>query len=251
MTTALQALLCEARNTALLEPLVRKYMGVLGLHTAPDLKVSNRLGARMLGSCRWRPGQPTTTITVEKSVMDDAATLERIVAHEMAHHAVFLDNIRELEATVQQYGAEAGPHVQRYVRTLQLRTKFSAGGHGDDWLRYAEIINAKMGSKFVTVTSDSSYVKSTETKPYYVLVAKLPDSRYGYQIGVVFSAKMKRFVATAAVRYDGRLVKTTDAKWEHGPRIGGSNWAVSPDKQAELEKLHASRASVQELGLGV
>jgi hypothetical protein len=218
-----------------LHGLVQKYMSMLGLDVAPSVKVSNVLGAKTLGTCKWTPGQATSTITFQKSVIGDPTTLERVLAHEMAHHAVFLGNIRDLQGIAQERGAQAGPYVREYLQNLRRDD-----GHNADWLHYAKIINAQMGGGFVSQTSDSTYVQDAETKPYYLLIAKLPNGRYGFQIGVNLSPKMKRVVEVTEERYEGKLIKTTDPKWQHGPRIGDSNWATSGDKQAEMQRLHSA-----------
>lgn len=227
----------RSASAADLKGLVHKYMSILGLDVAPEVKVKNNIGAKMLGSCAWTPGKPTTVLSVQKSVMADPVTLERIVAHEMAHHAVFLENIKALRDIVQERGPGAGPYVRAFLQDLRLSDPHE--GHGDDWLRYVKMINAHMGSDFVTKTSDKSYVQDAETKPYFVLIARLPNGKYGFQIGVTLSTKMKQVISFAGQHYGAKLVRTTDARWQHGPRIGSSNWATSPDKQDEMQRLHA------------
>jgi len=230
-------------HTALLgdlSGLVRKYMGMLKIDAAPTVKVRNTLGARMRGTTAWVPGHATSTIYVQKNVMGDPATLERIIAHEMAHHAVNMDNLREMHEILQEHGkANAGPYVKEYIDKLRQDTGPDSG-HGEPWQHYVKIINQHMGSGFVTQTADDTYVEDAESKPYYLLIAKIPNGKYGYQIGVNLSPKMKRVIDTAVQRYEGKLVKTTDPKWQHGPRIGSSNWATSSDKQQEMQRLHQS-----------
>jgi hypothetical protein len=218
-----------------LHGLVAKYMSMLGLDVAPVVKVKNAIGARNLGTCKWTPGQPTSTIEVQKTVTGNPATLERVVAHEMAHHAAFLDAIKAMQAIVLERGSEAGPYVRGYLQDLRR-----SDGHGEEWLRYVKIINAQMGSDFVTQKSDETYVQDAETKPYYVLIAALPNGKYGYQIGVSLSAKMKQVIERAGQAYGAKLIKTTDARWQHGPRIGNPSWATSGDKQDEMKRLHGA-----------
>ena len=218
-----------------LSGLVRKYMAMLGLDIAPLIKVRNSLGAKALGTTKWSVGQPTSTISIQKVVLGDPKTLERIVAHEMAHHANFVDHIKALQAIAKERGAEAGPYVRGYVQSLRRED-----GHGEGWLRYVKVINSQMGADFVTKISDQSDVQDTQTKPYFVLIAWLPNEKYGYQIGVNLSPKMKQWCDRWIQEYKAKLLKTTDAKWQHGPRIGGVNWATSPDKQAEMQRLYGA-----------
>lgn len=228
------AFLLARSEAGALRGLVQKYMTMLGLDIAPKVNVSDNIGATRSGVCKWIPGHKTSTIHIQKSVLSDPVTLERVLAHEMAHHAVFLGNIRDLETIVQERGSQAGPYVRGYIRDLRRRD-----GHGEAWLQYVKIINGHMGSGFVTPKSDDTYVESQETKPYYLLIAKLPNGRFGFQIGVTLSSRMKQVIDKASQRYEAKLIKTTDPKWQHGPRIGNSNWAVSMDKQDEMQRLHS------------
>lgn len=213
--------------------LVRKYMTILGLDVAPVVKVGNSLGTQNLGACKWTPGKPTSTIVLQKIITGDPKTLERIFAHEMAHHAVFLEYIRAINELEAQHGPRAAPYVRTYVRNLRR-----SDAHGEGWLKYVKIINAHMGADFVTKKSDESYVQDAETKPYVVLIAPLPMGKYGYQIGVKLSTKMKEFVDRSALEYKAKLIQTTDPMWQHGPRIGGLNWATSPNKQEAMHRLY-------------
>ena len=210
-------------------------MGMLNLDVAPLIKVRNNLGARALGTCAWTPGKTTSTISIQKVVLGDPRTLERVLAHEMAHHATFVEHIKALEGLAREHGQAARPHVNQYLQEMRRER-----AHGENWLQYVRIINQHMGSDFVTERSDESYERESATKPYYVLIALLPNGKYGFQIGVVLSAKMKLKIEFATQHYGAKLVKTTDQRWQFGPRIGGSNWATSADKQEEMRRLHSS-----------
>lgn len=233
MPSALRALLERSADAAVLAPLVRKYMDMLGVGLVPTVKISDRIGAKALGTTLWRilADQPST-ITIQKSVLGDPATLERVLAHEMAHHAVNCDRDRELQKIVSGSApADSRARVRDYVR------QFQGLGHGKDWQAYAEVVNAKMGSGFVTPTSDASYV-TTGTKPYYVLIGLLPNGKYGYQKGVGMRPKTQEAVRYAAAKYSAKLVLVKDRQWEQGPRIGSSKWAVPPDQTA-VKALYA------------
>lgn len=221
-------------KSADLNNLVQKYMSMLNLDTPPHIKVQNNLGARALGTCRWVPTDITSTIIIQKVALGDPTTLERILAHEMAHHAVFLDNIKDLQDLAREHGPAAGPPINNYLRRLRVEET-----HGEPWLKYVKIINSHMGNDFVTITSDQSYVEDQKVKPYYVLIAVLPNGKYGWQIGVSLSAKMKQMIDRMGQAYGAKLIKTTDAKWQNGPRIGSSKFATSPDKQEDLKRLHS------------
>jgi len=212
--------------------LVRKYMDMLGLDIAPHVKVRNNLGSKNLGTTAWVPGETTSTISIQRSVLSDSATLERVVAHEMAHHATFLENAEELRQIVREKGQLARPHVNAYLMMLRRE-----GGHGDRWQKFVDVINRRMGKDFVTERSDETYAKETETKPYYVLVMEISKGRYGFQIGVNLSSSMKQYVDRVARDYGAKIFKVTDPLWQYGPRIGSGKWATSSDKQNDMLKL--------------
>jgi len=109
--------------------LVDKYMSLLGVvGERPILKVRSALGVSWLGRTKWSSHEPhTTTIELQRSIVGDARTLERVLAHEMVHHR---DMISMTEGDIA---------VSRFVKPES---------HGAAFMQGAEIINAVMGPGF-------------------------------------------------------------------------------------------------------
>ncbi len=53
----------------------------------PVVRLRDNLGSRWLGRSTWTSSRPETTLLeIQRSILGDARTLERVVAHEMIHH---------------------------------------------------------------------------------------------------------------------------------------------------------------------
>lgn len=174
---------------------------------SPRIKIRHNLGSKWLGRCRWTSADPkTTTIELQRSILDDPQTLERVFAHEMVHHANFLD---------------LGP-VDLAVIQLGIKPE----GHGKEFLDLAARINAVMGPGFVSKESDQSYVVDRHGKEFFILVG--PYSHASTRLGFAWSARLtpegkeraKREIARGA-----RLFRITDSRWAIGKakirRFGG------------------------------
>lgn len=210
--------------------LIDKYMHLLGIRgDKPTVKIQDNLGSRWLGKCEFWPSKPgQTTITLQQSILNDPQTLERVLAHEMVHHAVYLDyNVVDIEMA--KRGLTPG-HA----------------GHGEDFLAGAAKINAVMGPNFVTEKSDSSYMQEN-TREYFLLIVPVWNNRLGYAWSAKIGPKAQLFV-DKALREDehskgGRLVRSTDIRWTNGAKIkqyGGYSIPKGPDDQERLRKLYES-----------
>jgi len=75
------------------EDLVDKYMDMLDVvGMTPRVVVRDNLGSKWLGRTVWTPRDPETTVVqLQRSVLDDPGTLERVLAHEMIHHKEMLE----------------------------------------------------------------------------------------------------------------------------------------------------------------
>lgn len=206
-------------------PLIRqfaaKYARILGVAELPKIVIRDNLNSTWLGRCIYRRGQQNV-MEVQASVLGDEATLERIVAHEMAHHVEYL------QMTDEDFARELT------LRRLRLAPK----DHSKLWYDLAAKINAVAGANFVTKSSDASYVQNTEVKPYLLLVVPLDGSRLGWAVGVRPSPKMKAII-DRQVAAGGKLFKLTDAELSAGPPIG-KGWRVprEPELQQRLKKLY-------------
>jgi hypothetical protein len=208
-------------SIAIIRQLAAKYARVLGVTELPKIVIRDNLNSTWLGRCTRRNGQQNV-MEVQAQVLGDEKTLERIVAHEMAHHVEFLQMTDEDVAR------------ELTLRRLRLGPK----DHSQLWYALAAKINAVAGAGFVTKDSDASYVKNSEVKPYLLLVVPLDGSRLGFAVGVRPSPKM-RAIIDRQVAAGGKLFKLTDAELSAGPPIG-KGWRVprEPALQQRLEKLY-------------
>lgn len=209
-----------ARDSAalgLIHKLATKYAHMLGVTELPKIVVRNNLGSRWLGRLIWRHGHENV-MEIQESALVDERTLERIVAHEMAHHVEFLEITEEDLA--------------------RIRIGIRPPEHGARWRELAHQINSTVGdSNFITETSDQAFVQAPETKPYVLLVSPIGSGSLGYAIGVRLSPKMQAYVDKYIANHKARLIKSTDPKWAHGPRIG-DGFAMPRDAEGK-EKLKA------------
>ena len=180
-----------------IDDLVDKYMGVLSIRGArPIVHVKTRIGSRWLGLCRWSEKLPhTTTITLDRSIVGDPRTLERILAHEMVHHRDLL-NLTPPEIAL-------------------IKMAIKPEGHGPSFRQGAAIINAVMGPDFVTVTSDQETVQSAPERDFYLLIAPA----YGDTLGYAWAARLSPealAIVEKKVKEGGKLLMSRDRRWTYG-----------------------------------
>lgn len=204
------------------DSLVTKYMKMLDVYpydNRPTIKWRNNLAPRWLGRCIWKARFPEhSTIELQKSIQGHDKTLERVVAHEMVHHANFVDPPRDM-----------------FNRPIRER------GHGPDFFRLAGLINAKMGHDFVTPESDESYEKTPNTKEFFVLVQPV-GSLLGWAWAARLSSQGIDRVKDSQTR-GGKLIKTKDDDWTAGVKIkkyGGFSTFKdqNSEKAGRLKKLY-------------
>lgn len=178
------------------EAFVDKYMILLSVDVRPEVHLRSNLGARWLGRCEWRSSRlGTSVIELQRSILADERTLERVLAHEMVHHWEFV-NLPEHEIAL-------------------IRLGHRPPGHGPRFREGAAIVNAVMGEGFVTETSDQEYVKEANTKEFYLLI----DRAYGDRLGYAWAAKLSpeaRKVVEERTAKGAKLVKTTDERFTIG-----------------------------------
>jgi len=179
----------------ILDDLVDKYMRVLSIDGAkPIVEVKTRIGANWLGRDRWSSRRPhTTTMELQRSIVGDPMTLERVVAHEMVHH-------RDMLALTPEE-----------IELTKLGIKPPA--HGPSFRQGAAIINALMGPEFVTELSDQEYVQAPPERDLYLLIVPLRgDGRLGFAWAARLSSEAVSVVAERVLE-GGKLVRTRDRRW--------------------------------------
>jgi hypothetical protein len=185
---ASQAFLTEEASVADIKKLSKKYLDLYfkDEHLAddlqlpvPEIKIRNNVNAKALGRCIYRRGEKNTTIELQKSIVDNQKTLERVLIHELIHHYVFLTGQRD-----------------------------GSDGHEGAWKEKAEELNKIFGAGYISKTSDESYEKNQ--KEYYLIVAPKPGSdRYLFLSTVSPSPSMKAKIVEL-LKMNGRIFKAND-----------------------------------------
>lgn len=202
----------------------QKYADVLGSDTLPEIKIRDSvISAKWLGRTLWTVHKPNQTIVeLQRSILADDRTLERVIAHEMVHHVEMLE-IYPSDVLLMKLGVKPRSHGQRF-QTL------------------AKKINEFVGDpEFVTITSDTSYAVAS-TKPYYLLIVQSKSGSFGFAYGVRLTPKMKAAITKWQEQRGARLVQTADVRWTGGPRIGEGGVGVpyKEEEQAMLKELWES-----------
>ena len=212
-----------------IRPLVRTYLAMLGVSGAeePEVVLQHDTGSRWLGrwSVKWRGGLPgRPVIQVQRAVLSDQRTLERVVAHEVVHHVQYL---------------------QMEPAELQLvKLGFRAVGHGPAFAELAATLNAKSGEGFVTEKSDQEYVVAPSGRKILLLISQTRAGRLGWQWATRLGPKAREWVERK-ISEGARLVEAydNDFVWTSGPRIvAWAGWAAPPDEQvqARLKDLYGA-----------
>ena len=203
-----------------IRPLVRTYLAMLGISDVeePDIVLQHNTGSLWLGrwSVKWRAGMPgRPVIQIQRSVLSDQRTLERVVAHEVVHHVQYL---------------------QMEPAELQLvKLGFRSVGHGPAFSQLAAVLNAKIGEGFVTEKSDQEYVVAPSGKRILLLISQTRVGRLGWQWATRLGPKAREWVERK-VSEGARLVEAydNDFVWTSGPRIvAWTGWAAPPDEQVQ------------------
>lgn len=211
--------------------LVDKYMTMLDVSgPKPNVRLRDNLGSRWLGLATYRwsdaPAAPqsTTLIELQRRILDDQRTLERVLAHEMIHHRDYLVMDAKTKA----------------MSRLGIRPQ----EHGERFLQGAAVINSEMGPGFVTIKSDQEYTTTKNIKPFYVLIEPWDKrGRLGWSWAVRLSALASQRVVRK-IAAGARLVLTTEERWTSGPRIGTGSVALPRDAESvvNLQALFDSGA---------
>lgn len=204
-------------SLALIRQFAVKYGRLLGEPSLPKIVIRDNLGSKWLGRLTFRKGSENV-MEIQARALVDERTLERIVAHEMAHHVEML-GLTERDMSL-------------------LKVGIRPQSHGDRWKELAAKINAVAGAGFVTKDSDHDFVLTTETKPYLILIAPIGSNTLGYAIGMRPSPKQQRYIDQRLTN-GAKLIRTTDATWVDGPKMG-DGWAVprKPEEKERLQKLY-------------
>lgn len=221
---------------AMIESFVEKYLAMLGEQDLPrpQIEFRSNIVAEWLGQDVWSLRKPTTTLRLQKSILGDPRTLERVIAHEMIHHVDFL--------------RMSEPEIEMLVEMRKLGRKTYRDAHGESFLAKAAQINVAMGDGFVTKVSDAEYVTARNVKPFFLLI--VPLSTTNDKLGWAWAARLSGDGQTRVAKQlalGARLVQSTNDLWLYGAKIkkyGGVSVPRKPEDQAELRRLFTEEPEV-------
>lgn len=215
-----------------LQNIARKYLNMLPGGDEMDLPrivIVNQISQNWDATAMWDPKLPVPgSILLQKRIMRDTETVERLMAHEICHYWA---------------------HTRLYVNKEGNRATHLGHGSGSFWYEAAQIINGKKGdSEFITEFSDASYV-SKNTKFFYVMVLKGRS-----ELGWVWFSRLTKNISTqiqnlmlsrpvAIIKTDRDVFLSSYAKL---PRI-----AITLDvaEKALLEEVYTKYAKSYEPGV--
>lgn len=213
LSARLQGLVEGRATPPAVAPWVREVLGVLGgALPMPPIAVVDRLGERWLGTCVYRPGEASTRIQVQARILGDEATLRRVLAHELCHHAAFLTAWGAAQAV--------GQDARTFARLLRMD-----GEHGAGFLAQAARLNARYGAGYVTPHTDEAMQVQDAAREVQVLLWDRgggKDLLYAVAVGRL-GPKQQRYLAYKAQAYDAaqyRVARTRDARVLDGPKVG-------------------------------
>ena len=200
-----------------IDAFVTKYMKILGSNTPrPKIVVRNSI-VRWLGRNYFTTAHPETSlIEIQRSILGDDKTLERVVAHEVVHH----HNVMSMSP----------------ADFAMLKLGMKPSGHGRDFLEGAKKINEVMGENFVTRESDQSYVVAA-TKPYTILIEPALKTKLGWSWAVKLSDEAKQIIEKKKKESQAKVIVTTDPRWTSGARIKRFAGVAIPHAGTQEEKL--------------
>lgn len=212
--------------------MLRKYVRLLDLDVTPELVIRDRATSTWLG--RYSSGE--CLIEIQKRVLFHEKSMERVIAHEVAHHADFLCRRKSKGITT--------------CRPIDL-------DHGPKWQFFVDKINRAMGKDFVTVLP-VDIVRAPETKPYVLMISRqflvpLVSETSTFEPLVVTNAyqitpRMREFLLKHGSSIGARLIMSTDPRWIRGPKIAARR-ARMPKNEREHQDLHALYAKAMPVKL--
>ena len=200
----------------------------------PIFKVVNQKTAKWNGRCVFKG--KNCVIELQKYIMDDPKTLDRILCHELIHHVDYLAN--DLSERKKHYGRDEG--------------------HGQFFKDSAKRINAKRGANYVTVISDQDFVISDSDKEFHMLIKPYEGNELCYTVAFKLNDSQKARIARDIQEFKARIVTSRDSRWMKAPSIGSGKVSIPtgdeqkavrdlyenalPELQKKFEKLDSGKA---------
>ncbi len=183
----------------------KKHLAILGVPdmALPTFEVVTRTGARWAGQCQWKYIWPTCNIRVQSYMAGDERSLERVVAHEVIHHVLFM-----------QYGKHA-------VRI----------NHGGEFLVHMRVLNDVLGADFVTTSCGDDYTRTPSRTAITLLMHRKPGAiKPSISWYVRQTPRVIRIVQAMLVQgWEVRVANTDKVAWTSYPRTGSRYYATPTD----------------------
>ena len=200
----------------------------------PTFKIVHSTASRWLGrtTVKYKQGVTSTVIEIQKSILNDAKTLHRVVAHEMIHYYLDTKNIeKEIE---------------------NKKTKVSKDPHGDEFKAVAEKMNAVYGENYVTETSNLSFVIE-ELKEFYIIIEPFKEKskdKFGVSKTISPSKHQKVEIANRVLNNKAHVFKTKDKTFWNAidiKKYGGFSVYSDEDMQNKIAEMYNNSKNVDNL----
>ena len=181
------------------------------------------------------PDQPTAPrqyskrhiLQIQKAILPNEDALKRIITHEMIH---LWDHVIS--------------EPQKLIADLHFGG--NAGGHGREFQDYARMINDKVGSDYVTITSDQSY--GVESKEYFILISPREQGGFNYSWAARLTEPMKADIKRREVENQAKLFRVKDPRFMGKARIGTGRYSYIPSYGKDAEENNKALAAIYNSG---
>lgn len=207
--------------------MAQRCMDILGQGQLPlpRFKIVTRAGARWVGRCEKHEVWSTCLILVQRYITQDERAMNRVVAHEVIHHVLFM--------------------------TLGIR-RTVAINHGQEFQDLVAKLNAVLGEGFVETRCSDDLGELPH--PITLVLARKNDDpgRLRLTWFVRLTPKTQGFIQAVAKTpgYETRLATTRSAKWTLCPPAGEQTFRVLSDEShvEAMELWHgAERVATKEV----
>ena len=203
----------------------------------PKFKIVNHLRSKWLGQCLMQANWEVPEIHLQKTILNDEKTLDRIIAHEMVHFWQYLRQPEYLE-----YFSHGLKKVPRHEAEA-IKRKIQGQGHGSVFKEWAAKINQIKGADYVTETSDESYTVEDPNKEFFILIepATSHPGKYLYNTFSKKTANIKKALEYRIEKNAAKLFKVKDQNLLAPKSLelyGGAYFAKEEAKQEKLKELY-------------
>lgn len=225
----IEAAMSAVQIEGLIKHLLTKFFSEIQL-PMPIVKIVNNAVPKWLGRCVYthNANENRSVIEIQKSIVNDEKTLDRVLCHELIHAVDFY----------KQYGHPEQGQENWDKHVTHKRLGFTSDGHGQVFQEWAAKINAVMGKDYVTKESDASYVVEV-TKEFFILV--MPTSKnseqYCYAWALKPSADQKAVIQQKMREENARLFMSKDERWTHGVKVKKYSGLSVPKDEPSKKKL--------------